>query len=615
MKRVILALGVVLLFATCKKDVPQKQLTVNVTPAVGGSVTPTSGTYAMGSSVKLTATPSAEYVFKEWTGGFTGTTNPANVVMDADKTINAVFEKREYPLSLTIVGSGTVKEEIIKVASSATNYKSGTTIRLTPQPSAGFQFKKWSGDDTTTRTPLDLVVSKSINLTCTFEKMAITSLKVENLLDTLIISKKHKYIVKGIYSNGTTIDLTDSVKITSSTLGINVLTDRNLIGAQSGNIVLSVTYNNLLIKDTAYVSEIENVDLKTVPFLTTPSNPNARIIVPVVVVNYYPTLNGIDIDTKRAPGLGTASPITVEGIKDKTVQFLNLTKYGLEQGSKFRGYNNQSQVSSVSFKIVKYINVYEIKKGMVDRIGGVVYQPEYIELFTKLNLKQLVENEGVKEVWFSLRPISSEYPVVKDSLINGITAANFINLPESNMSSPTGDVSNSVRFQNDLPVYKNTYVVYGYNLETSSANMIHNRGHQIEAQFSYLDSRWWGTGLSKTDGYADSTRLGWTHCPPNTTKGYDWDNKTLTLSDIEDWKPTGGTKKLINSDRWMNINYTLPNPVNLIPYDPNDPQLKWLIFWMQSMPGYNSGITGVNDWWDLFYNWDEAVKNKSKLNN
>ena len=615
MKKVIFALGVVILFATCKKDVPQKQLTVNVTPVVGGSVTPSSGTYAMGSNVKLLATPSPEYLFKEWSGGYTGATNPASIIMDVDKTITAVFEKREYPLSLTIVGSGTVKEEIIKMATAATNYKSGTTVRLTPQPSAGFQFKKWSGDDTTSKSPLDIVVSKPINLTCTFEKMEITSMKVENLLDTLIISRKHKYIVKGIYSNGATIDLSDSVKITSSTLGINVLADRNLIGAQSGKMVVSLIYNNLQIKDTAYVSEIENIDLNTLPFLTTPSNSSAKIIVPIVVVNYYPTLNGIDIDTKRAPGLGTASPITLNGIKEKTVQFLNLTKYGLEQGSKFRGYNNPSQVSSVSFKVIRYINVYEIKKGMMDKPGGVVYQPEYIELFTKLNLKQLVENEGVKEVWFSLRPISNEYPVVKDSLTNGITAANFINLPESNMSSPTGDVSNSVRYQNDLPIYNKTYVVYGYNLETSSANMIHNRGHQMEAQFSHLDSRWWGIGPSQTDGYADSTHLGWTHCPPNTTKGGDLNNKTLTLSDIEDWKPSGGTKKLINSDRWMNINYTLPNPVNLIPYESNDPQLKWLIFWMQSMPGYNNGITGVNDWWDLFYNWDNTIKNSSKLNN
>jgi hypothetical protein len=636
MKKVILALGVLFLFAACKKDVPEKQLIVNVTPEVGGSVTPSTGTYAMGSTVKLTATPSSEYIFKEWTGGFTGTTNPSNIVMDADKTITAVFEKREYPLSLTIVGSGTVKEEIIKIASSATNYKSGTTIRLTPQPSAGFQFKKWSGDDTTSKSPLDIVVSKPINLTCTFEKMAITSLKVENLLDTLIISKKHKYIIKGVYSNGATIDLSDSIKITSSTSGINILTDRNLIGAQSGNMVISLTYNNLLIKDTAYVSEIENVDLKTLPFLTTPSNTNARIIVPVVVINYYPTLNGIDIDTKRAPGLGTASPIKIQDLKNRTIDYLVLTKYGLEEGSKFRGYNIPTQTSNVSFKIVKYVNVYELKRGLKDKQDVYlsaqdkltpVYQPDYFDVFNKINLQSLVENNGVKEVWFSLRPISSEYPVVKDSLTNGITAANFLNLPESNMSSPTGDVSNSYKISNDLPIYDKTYVVYGYNIETSPANNIHNRGHQIEAQLQSVDNGIFGentaTFLNKFVGITIGKnnnkpigRAGMTHFPPNTTKDYDYDNKSLVESDIEEWKPSGGTKKLINSDRWLNT--SLQNYPSLIStkYDYNkDPQYKWLIFWMQSIPGYNNGITGVNDWWDLFYNWDDAVKNKSKLNN
>jgi hypothetical protein len=634
MKRVILALGVLFLFAACKKDVPQKQLTVNVTPEVGGSVTPSSGTYAMGSTVKLTATASAEYIFKEWTGGFTGTTNPSNIVMDADKTITAVFEKREYPLSLTIVGSGTVKEEIIKIASSATNYKSGTTIRLTPQPSAGFQFKKWSGDDTTSKSPLDIVVSKPINLTCTFEKMAITSMKVENLLDTLIISKKHKYIIKGVYSNGATIDLSDSVKITSSTSGINVLTDRNLIGAQSGNMVISLTYNNLLIKDTAYVSEIENVDLSSLPFLTTPSNTNARIIVPVVVINYYPTLNGIDIDTKRAPGYGSLSPITIQSLKNRTIDYITLTKYGLEEGSKYRGYNNSTQQSNVSFKIVKFINVYEIKRGMEgvplataglqDRLTP-VFQPDYFDIFTKINLENLVNKNGVKEVWFSLRPLSSEYPVVKDTLSNGLTAANFINLPESNMSSPTGDVSNSYKISNDLPIYDKTYVVYGYNIETSPANNIHNRGHQIEAQLQSVDNGIFGentaTFLNKFVGITIGKnnnkpigRAGMTHFPPNTTKDYDYDNKSLVESDIEEWKPSGGTKKLINSDRWMNVLLKNYPSVILTKDDYNkDPQYKWLVFWMQSIPGYNNGITGVNDWWDIFYNWDDAIKNKTKL--
>jgi hypothetical protein len=97
MKKVVLVLGIVFLFATCKKEIPQKQLTVNVTPEVGGSVSPSSGTYKMGSGVNLLATPSPEYIFKEWTGGLTGTTNPGNLIMDADKTVTAIFEKREYP--------------------------------------------------------------------------------------------------------------------------------------------------------------------------------------------------------------------------------------------------------------------------------------------------------------------------------------------------------------------------------------------------------------------------------------------------------------------------------------------------------------------------------------
>ena len=442
--------------------------------------------------------------------------------------------------------------------------------------------------------------------------------------DTISISTKYEPKVKTHYSNGyTNVISLDSLTITTSDNTV-FFNNKNYYGCKSGMAYFNITFGNFSVRDTVRVSEIEEVDLSTLPFLSNPSNPSAKIIVPVVVVNYYPTLNGIDIDTKRASGVFSPSPITIQDLKNRTIDYLTLTKFGLEEGSKFRGYNNPGQTSNVSFKIVKYINIYEIKRGLKDKQEIYMsqqdklhpdYQPDYFDVFSKINLQTMVENNGVKEVWFSLRPISWGYPVVKDSLSNGIVAANFLSLPESNMASPKGDVSNSYRMLNDLPVYNKTYVVYGYNLERSASENIHNRGHQIEAQMSHLDSRFWGSYSNPTDGYADSTHIGCTHKPPNTTKDYDWNNKTLTLSDIEDWKPMGGTKKLINSDRWMNLKYNIPPLVSNFKYDEGDSQYKWLLYWMQSIPSFNNGITGVSDWWDLFYNWDDAVLYRKKLVN
>jgi len=49
------------------------------------------GTYQAGSSVTITATPNAGYVFTGWTGDASGTTNPLTFVMTANKVIGATF--------------------------------------------------------------------------------------------------------------------------------------------------------------------------------------------------------------------------------------------------------------------------------------------------------------------------------------------------------------------------------------------------------------------------------------------------------------------------------------------------------------------------------------------
>lgn len=625
MKLRILAFVILILVVGCAKETPKKQLTVNVTPDVGGSVTPSTGTYAMGSTVKLNANPSGEYVFKEWQGGITGTINPANVIMDGDKTVTAVFEKRQYPLSLTIFGLGTVKEEIIKTASTATNYTSGTTVRLTPQPSAGYQFKRWSGDDTTYKIPLDIVVSKPVNLTCTFEKMAITSLRIDNLIDTLIISKKHKYNIKGVYTNGTTVDLSDSVKITSSSKGLNILNDKSFVGAKSGSLFVEISFNNLLIKDTIYVSEIEDVKILD-SYLNRPIN-ESKLIVPVVIINYMPTSDGLTKDVSKASGYFTLQNRTLDEVKTSLINACKGVKFSAEEGSKFRGYNDKNAKPYVGIQVIKQFNLYEIPlmpatfKNQASYAIDPMNEPNYNLIFTKIGLKSLVEDFGVKEVWFNVSHLHKGLPSY-DSKIH--ISQNLVVMPESNMSSPSGDISNSFRQNSDLPIYNKTYVVYGFNYNGAFdlidfiPSNIHVRSHQIEIQLNEIDvspkKELWNNmfvGIP-VNGGKPSGRSGNVHFPPNAKDDYDYNNLNFVNSDIGDWRPDGmGAYKSVNKLTWNNAGYIWPSGVF------SDAQSNWLLYWYQSIPNFDNKLSykefQLTNWWDLFYNWDDALKTKRSL--
>lgn len=63
-------------------------------PSGTGSVAPAgTSTYASGAIVQLTATPATGYRFDHWTGSASGSTNPLNITMNANKTVTAQFEE------------------------------------------------------------------------------------------------------------------------------------------------------------------------------------------------------------------------------------------------------------------------------------------------------------------------------------------------------------------------------------------------------------------------------------------------------------------------------------------------------------------------------------------
>ena len=166
------------LLLACSKEIIQQKLTVDVTPANSGTVSPPTNAFERGSVVSLVATPAGEYIFKQWQGGVSGTNNPTSITMDADKQVTGVFERRQYPLKLTIEGNGTVKEEVIALAPQS-QYPSGTTVRLTPQPAEKYEFGGWSGDLVSTSNPLELKVDKPVSLKALFQQIKFPGYKVQ----------------------------------------------------------------------------------------------------------------------------------------------------------------------------------------------------------------------------------------------------------------------------------------------------------------------------------------------------------------------------------------------------------------------------------------------------
>jgi len=71
--------------------IKQDTLTVTVSPAGGGTVTPAGGIYDDGATVTLTATAAAGYKFDHWEGDASGTDATITIAMNGNKTVTAVF--------------------------------------------------------------------------------------------------------------------------------------------------------------------------------------------------------------------------------------------------------------------------------------------------------------------------------------------------------------------------------------------------------------------------------------------------------------------------------------------------------------------------------------------
>jgi hypothetical protein len=351
-------------------------------------------------------------------------------------------------------------------------------------------------------------------------------------------------------------------------------------------------------------------------FLATPAA-SAVHEVPVLILRYLPTRDGVNLDTSVDPDFYTLNPITLAALESIIDSYDLRVKFGLEEGSRFRAYRNSHARPSLGYRVVDCITVYERTPPGKDlgALGGYpVYLPDYHSIFERFDVRHYVDVLGVREIWFWMGGLSAGYP----SFVPGYhDPADFRGSWESNMSSPTsGDVSNSDRDPTDLPVYAHTYVLYGYNFRRSQAEALHNHGHQREAQWSQVAFRqdgntdlFWKKFVGQDEkGQFVTGRCGWTHMPPNTVSHYDYLNSTLVSSDIEDWTPDhSGGQRLVNVDTWGNLVFDWPDGVGEFP---QRIETQWYLYWWQSVPGWANGIGNGDDylsnWWDFIGDWDAS---------
>ncbi len=122
--------------------------------------------YAGGTFVELNANPAEGWKLAGWRGDLSGSVNPAVIRMDEAKEITAVFEKREYPLSITIEGEGSVVENVIQERS--TDYEYGTLVELTAHPADGWVFSGWGGNLEGTKNPETIIIEQETSITANF---------------------------------------------------------------------------------------------------------------------------------------------------------------------------------------------------------------------------------------------------------------------------------------------------------------------------------------------------------------------------------------------------------------------------------------------------------------
>ncbi|MBK8245858.1 MAG: Ig-like domain-containing protein [Gemmatimonadetes bacterium] len=381
----------------------------------------------------------------------------------------------------------------------------------------------------------------------------------------------------------------------------------------SGTVDITAMVGSTSLRWTMPARHVRRLPLD--PFLTTPAA-GATWEIPVVIVAYIPTADARTIDVRKAPDFWDLLPFSLDTMEQRVLDYARRIKLAREQGSTFRGYKNPLALPSIGIRVTDVIVTYEHIPASTTRhplTQG--FFPDYHKIFADHGLVAYMQARGIKEVWDAWTGFDAGFPSYNPAIhdLKDIRAGS-----ESNMASPlTGDISNSYRYPNDLPLLSYTWTMYGINIRRSQAEAVHNVGHQMEALLGYAARRQDGNpnlfwrdfvGLDASDKWAPG-RAGATHFPPNATGDYDYHNTRVIQSDIEDWTPANaGQKTAISRSTWYNLVYPWPGVTSFGQRE----ESQWYVYWFQNFPGRGNriprGSAWMTNWWAFMGDWDSSIR-------
>ena len=132
---------------------------------------PWSGQFPSGTDVQIEAVDDSGWSFTNWTGDYTGSTNPTTVNMSGNKNITANFSQNcDYSLTVNInpSGSGTVTKSPDKA-----NYCPNEQVILTTSPNSGHTFSSWEGVDSSNGTTASITINENRTVTANFTQQIL----------------------------------------------------------------------------------------------------------------------------------------------------------------------------------------------------------------------------------------------------------------------------------------------------------------------------------------------------------------------------------------------------------------------------------------------------------